>query len=137
MLTARTNSCFTGDIIYFRLFGQDNIVINSEEIARDLLDNRSQNYSDRPELVTNELYGLLVDAHSFRLTWLRILRLGADYNTAFMPYNSRWRLQRKMLQKSFRQDVVPVFRPMQATKTHELLLNMMEDPAGYIKHFEA
>ena len=53
-----------------------------------------------------------------------------------MPYNSRWRLQRKMLQQSFRHDVVPKFQPMQAKKTHELLLSMMEAPEEYVKHFE-
>jgi hypothetical protein len=43
-------------MVYTRLFGQENIVINSEEIARDLLEHRSQNYSDRPEVATNTLY---------------------------------------------------------------------------------
>jgi len=48
-------------MVYTKLFGQDNIIVNSEEIARDLLQNRSQNYSDRPEIATNELYDLLND----------------------------------------------------------------------------
>lgn len=50
-----------GDMVYTKLFGQDNIVINSEKIARALLEHRSQNYSDRPEIATNELYDLLKD----------------------------------------------------------------------------
>jgi len=41
--------------MYTRLFGQEIIVINSEEIARDLLEHRSRNYSDRPDIATNEL----------------------------------------------------------------------------------
>lgn len=106
-----------GDIVLTRLFGQDNIVVNSEEIARDLLEHRAQNYSDRPEIVANELFGL-------------------DYNTLFMRYSSRWRLQRKILNQSFRQDVVHNFRPMQAAKAHELLLNLLEDPLDYAKHLE-
>ncbi|KAG0700293.1 cytochrome P450 [Suillus ampliporus] len=106
-----------GGLIYIRLFGQDNIVINSEEIARELLENRSHNYSDRPELATNELFGI-------------------DWTTAFMRYGSRWRTQRKIIQQSFRQDVVPNFRPTQVAKSHELLLNLLEDPSGYPKHVE-
>jgi hypothetical protein len=43
-------------VVYTQLFGQDNIIINSERVARDILENRSQNYSDRPEIATNELY---------------------------------------------------------------------------------
>ncbi|KAG1856466.1 cytochrome P450 [Suillus subluteus] len=105
------------DMVYTKLFGQDNIVINSEEIARDLLENRSQNYSDRPEIATNDLFGV-------------------DHTTAFMRYNDRWRLHRKILHQSFRQDVVPDFRFMQVAKTHELLLNLLEDPLGYPKHLE-
>ncbi|KAG2125389.1 cytochrome P450 [Suillus clintonianus] len=106
-----------GDVVYTTLFGQDNIVINSEEIARDLLENRSQNYSDRPEIATNELFGV-------------------DHTTAFMRYNSRWRLHRKIYHQSFRHDVTSNFRPMQLAKTHELLMNLLEDPSGYPKHLE-
>ncbi|KAF9237855.1 hypothetical protein BU15DRAFT_62877 [Melanogaster broomeanus] len=42
----------TGDLVYSRLFNQDIIIINSEKIAKDLLEDRSSNYSDRPNLVT-------------------------------------------------------------------------------------
>ncbi|KAG2111177.1 cytochrome P450 [Suillus discolor] len=107
-----------GDVVYTRLFGQDNIIINSERVARDLLDHRSQNYSDRPEIATNELFGI-------------------DYTTAFMRYGSRWRLQRKILQQSFRQAAVPTFQPMQIAKSHDLLLNLLEDPLNYQEHLEA
>ncbi|KAG1744911.1 cytochrome P450 [Suillus paluster] len=97
-----------GDMVHTRLFGQDKIVVNSEETARDLLDHRSQNYSDRPEI----------------------------YNTAFMRYSSRWRLHRKIFHQSFRQDMIPNFRLMQVTKAHELLLNLMEDPLHYATHLD-
>jgi hypothetical protein len=49
----------SGNLMYIRLFSLENIVINSEEIARDLLEHRSRNYSDRPEIATNELYDFL------------------------------------------------------------------------------
>jgi len=106
-----------GDVVYTRLFLQDNVVINSEQVARDLLEHRSQNYSDRPEIATNELFGV-------------------DYNTGFMSYGSRWRLHRKFMHQSFRQDVAPNFRTMQVAKAHELLLNLLEDPSDFPKHLE-
>jgi len=53
-----------------------------------------------------------------------------------MRYNDRWRLHRKILHQSFRQDVVPNLRLMQLEKTHELLLNLLENPSGYPKHLE-
>ena len=47
------NSPFTrtqGDLLYLEIFGQKILVINSEKVAEDLLDKRSQNYSDRPQV---------------------------------------------------------------------------------------
>ena len=44
-----------GDIVHSRLLGQDIIIINSENIAKDLLENRSRNYSDRPYLFIIDL----------------------------------------------------------------------------------
>lgn len=47
--------CFKGDLVYSRIFDQDVIIINSEKVAKALLEDRSSNYSGRPHLVTNEL----------------------------------------------------------------------------------
>jgi hypothetical protein len=46
---------FQGDLVYSRFFDQDVIIINSEKIAKALLEDRSSNYADRPHLVTNTL----------------------------------------------------------------------------------
>ena len=46
---------FAGDLVYSRVLGQDVIIINSEKIAKDLLENRSSNTSGRPYLITNKL----------------------------------------------------------------------------------
>ncbi|KAK7041606.1 hypothetical protein VNI00_009196 [Paramarasmius palmivorus] len=40
-----------GDIVHFRLFNQDVILLNSARIAGDLLRRRASNYSGRPRLV--------------------------------------------------------------------------------------
>lgn len=44
-----------GDLVYSRLLGKDIIIINSEQIAKELLETRSKNYSDRPYFITNEM----------------------------------------------------------------------------------
>ena len=46
-----------GDLVYTRLLNQEVIVLNSEEVAKDLLERRSYNYSDRPAIIrmTNDL----------------------------------------------------------------------------------
>ena len=46
---------FQGDLVYSRFFDQNVIIINSEKIAKALLEERSSNYADRPHLVTNTL----------------------------------------------------------------------------------
>ena len=47
-----------GELLYLRLLNQEVIIINSEEVAKDLLERRSSNYSDRPRIVcmTNDLW---------------------------------------------------------------------------------
>ncbi|ESK87132.1 cytochrome p450 [Moniliophthora roreri MCA 2997] len=47
-----------GDIVYFRLFNQNIIVLNSGRVAADILDRRAANYSKRPRMpVVNYLTG--------------------------------------------------------------------------------
>ncbi|ESK88115.1 cytochrome p450 [Moniliophthora roreri MCA 2997] len=43
-----------GDIVHFRLFNQDVILLNSAKAAGDLLDRRASNYSQRPRSVVAE-----------------------------------------------------------------------------------
>lgn len=52
-----------GDLIYTRLLGRDIVIINSELVAKELLENRSRNYSDRPYLVTRDLQVPLSMSH--------------------------------------------------------------------------
>ena len=40
----------SGDIVYLSALGRPIVVLSSEEVARDLLDKRGTNYSDRPNL---------------------------------------------------------------------------------------
>lgn len=53
--TSVETSSHTGDLVYTKLLGKHIIIVSSEKIAKDLLEHRSRNYSDRPSLVTNEL----------------------------------------------------------------------------------
>jgi hypothetical protein len=47
---------YEGDLVYSTILGQEFIVINSEELAHTLLDQRSGVYSDRPYISTSTLY---------------------------------------------------------------------------------
>ncbi|KAH7913596.1 cytochrome P450 [Hygrophoropsis aurantiaca] len=96
-----------GDIVYSRALGQEIIIINSEDVARALMEKRSHNYSDRPRLAT-------------------ILPFGWGYNTGFQPYADRWRLHRRCLHQAFRADSVSHYRPMQLRKARQLCLSIFE-----------
>ena len=63
-----------GDIVYLNILGQDTIVLGSLKAARDLLDKRSANSSDRPTSVMVQLYvgRLLLRSR------VLICRLGSD-----------------------------------------------------------
>jgi hypothetical protein len=45
----------TGDLLYLEILGQKILVINTEQIAQELLDKRSLNYSDRPQVLMVKL----------------------------------------------------------------------------------
>ncbi|GJJ08930.1 hypothetical protein Clacol_003150 [Clathrus columnatus] len=47
-----------GDITYLTLFGNPMIILNSLKVVRELMNERSANYSNRPYSVMNELCGL-------------------------------------------------------------------------------
>ncbi|KAF9237858.1 cytochrome P450 [Melanogaster broomeanus] len=104
-----------GDLIYSRLFNQEIIIINSEKIAKDLLEDRSSNYSDRPDIVTMALFGV-------------------DFSTAFLRYGDRWRLHRRFFHQSFKADAVSRFAPMQQQKAHQLLHRLLQSPEKYFDH---
>ena len=48
LLTQFSDKLYIGDVIYTYAFGRSLIILNSVDAARDLLDKRSANFSDRP-----------------------------------------------------------------------------------------
>ncbi|KAH7925827.1 cytochrome P450 [Leucogyrophana mollusca] len=106
-----------GDLVYSRLLNQEIVVINSEKVAKDLLEKRSNNYSDRPNIVTNELFGV-------------------GFNSILMRYGPRWRLHRRLFHQALRPEASLSFRPMQLRKTRQLLLNLLEEPTSFAEHIQ-
>ncbi|EGN97597.1 hypothetical protein SERLA73DRAFT_75262 [Serpula lacrymans var. lacrymans S7.3] len=106
-----------GDLIYTRLLSQDVVVINSEKVARDLLDKRSYNYSDRPLLVTTELFG-----------WM--------FNVALLRYGNGWRQHRRLMHDKLRSTAALTYRPLQMRKAHQLLVDLYEAPNDFVLHLQ-
>lgn len=106
-----------GDIVYAKILGGDYVIINSETVARELLDQRSAIYSDRPHMPSAEL-------------------LGVRYMTLLMPYGDEWRLHRKMYQLALNKEQSRKYAPMQLRRAHELLVRLVTTPQGYRGHLE-
>ncbi|KAH0828054.1 cytochrome P450, partial [Lanmaoa asiatica] len=108
-----------GGIIYTRLLTQDIIVINSDKVAQDLLDRRSQNYSSRPAslIPMNELFG-------------------TEFSSIFLPYGDRWRLHRRFFHQAFHLNAAPSFRPIQLRKSHDLIMRVASKPHDFPAHLK-
>nr|VWP00396.1 Uncharacterized protein [Ganoderma boninense] len=106
-----------GDVMYLSLLGRDVVVLGSLTAARDLLDKRSANYSDRPTLVMAEL----VD-----FGWL----------TALMNYGPRWRAHRRAMHLAMAPETALQYAGTQADAAHRFVADLLREPqdlAAYIK----
>ncbi|KAG2031138.1 cytochrome P450, partial [Suillus americanus] len=97
-----------GKIIHSRILGINFIIINSETIARELLDKRSANYSTRPVIRTNELSGL-------------------DFNTVLLPYGETLRRHRKIFHQVLRAEVSASYHKMYSSHANNLVINLLND----------
>ncbi|KAI9566868.1 CyP450 monooxygenase [Boletus coccyginus] len=104
-----------GDLLYLEILGQKILVINSEKVAEDLLDKRSQNYSDRPQVPMVTLMG-----------W--------EFNVGFIPYGPSWRKHRKAMHHALNQTAMLNYRGLQLNKVHQLVKNILHVPENMEAH---
>ncbi|KAG2369077.1 cytochrome P450 [Suillus spraguei] len=107
-----------GDLIYFRLLGLDFIVVNSEKVARALMDQRSAIYSDRPFIATNKLFGV-------------------DFSTVMLSYHSSdWKLHRKMFHHALRLESASRYHDIHTKRVRPLLKDLLDDPLHFEIHIQ-
>ncbi|KZT69382.1 cytochrome P450 [Daedalea quercina L-15889] len=106
-----------GDMIFLRVFNTPMLIVNSARAARDLMEKRSAKYSDRPYTVR------LIDL------------MGMDVNIGLMRYDETFRKHRKWIQAPYSDNAsLAQYKLVQTRETHALLLNLLHDPKGYLKH---
>ncbi|KIJ12558.1 hypothetical protein PAXINDRAFT_14638 [Paxillus involutus ATCC 200175] len=105
-----------GDMVYARLLGQEYVILNSQSDATELLEKRSQIYSDRPFVASIAPYGM-------------------GCNFAFEPYGDHWRLCRRIFHQTFRADSAATFRPLELRTARQIIVNMIDDPDQYASHY--
>ncbi|KAF9238522.1 cytochrome P450 [Melanogaster broomeanus] len=106
-----------GEILYVPLLGLDFIVLNSEKVARALLDQRSGIYSDRPSVPTYKMFGI-------------------DFSTVTLPYGDEWKLHRKLLHYSLRSHSASKYCDTYMRKTRDLLMNLLATPEQFERHLK-
>jgi len=103
-----------GDIIGFNLFGRQMIVLNSYEVAKEMLEKNASIYSDRP---TMTMHGKLM---GFR-----------GHGTVFIPYGASWRERRKLLHQAVSKSGMTHFHPELRTVTYQILADALNDPVKF------
>ncbi|CAA7263055.1 unnamed protein product [Cyclocybe aegerita] len=106
---------YNSDMVHTEVFGQHTVVVNSREIADELLEKRARNTSGRQYMPITHL-----------LDW--------DYNIALMSYSDEWRKHRKACQQHLNRDAARLFQPIQIQKTHEMLLGLLHSPENFEAH---
>ncbi|EKM55873.1 uncharacterized protein PHACADRAFT_209385 [Phanerochaete carnosa HHB-10118-sp] len=107
---------YGSDLVHFEVLGTHIVVINSAEVAKDLLEKRSSIYSDKQRSVMiQELTG-----------WHR--------NFSLLPYGDGWRIRRRLFHQQFRPMAVPHYHPMQVKGVHGLLRSLLDSPEHFRDH---
>ncbi|TFK63909.1 cytochrome P450 [Pluteus cervinus] len=106
---------YDSPIVHANVLGQHIVVINSRKYANELFEKRSHIYSDRPTFPMVELMG-----------W--------SYNSALLPYGTKWRRHRRLFHQVLKKDAATTYEPVEAKKIHELLYNLLSEPEAVLGH---
>ncbi|EIM85782.1 cytochrome P450 [Stereum hirsutum FP-91666 SS1] len=98
---------FSGDILSLRIMGQNIIILSSLHVAKELLQKRARNWSDRPVIPLLHLMQLS--------TW----------NTIFVSDTDAHRAQRRIADQHFRPSALSPYRSMMRWRVNELLRSFL------------
>ncbi|KAJ7200308.1 cytochrome P450 [Mycena pura] len=113
---------YDSDIIYLDVAGTPIVVLSSMEAATELLEKRSNIYSDRQ-----------LQEHTARLPMVNEL-MGWSFNFGFMTYGERWRKCRRIFHQDFNAEAVRKYYPKERAACHELLRRLLRDPDNIVHH---
>ena len=114
--------------MYLNALGQHMVVLGSHKAARELLEKRSSNYSDRPQSIMAKLYICHTSANSCVPSLTSLDRTGLNCLFLLENYGSRWRLHRRVFHQSFNSDAVQNYQTVQLNSARRLLSSMLRSP---------
>ncbi|KAI1790771.1 cytochrome P450 [Ganoderma leucocontextum] len=101
-----------GDIFYLEILGRKIVIVNKYDMANELMDKRSANYSDRP-------------------VFPLFMNLGWGVSVTFLRYGAQFFKQRRILQQYLAKAEVPRFRPIHTDEARKMLKNLLDRPADF------
>ncbi|KAK0223484.1 cytochrome P450 [Armillaria fumosa] len=114
-LTYAKWSATYGDVLYLDTPGNPTIILNSAQATTELLEKRSGNYSDRPEM------------HMMFLA-------GWNFSLGLMRYSDWWRMHRRIFHQYFQPRALPSYYPTQLKATSVLLRQLLQSPDNFFQH---
>lgn len=124
-----------GGLVYVNMLGKDFIIINSANVAHDLMDRRSTIYSERPHIAANKLYVTWLVESRGRNGLTRAHRFGMDFNSGLLPYGNKWRLHRKLFNTALNKGTARQYQPIAISKARQLIENLLDMPEDYDHHY--
>lgn len=119
--------------MYAKLLNRAVLVINSVDVARNLMEKRGAIYSDRPRFVLmNEMY-VLPDPE-YHIANVAKPRLGLDGNVAMLPYGERFRRSRRWIHDSFSTTALSTYHSRQRRETNVLLKGILARPTAFTSY---
>ncbi|KAF9255675.1 putative CyP450 monooxygenase [Marasmius fiardii PR-910] len=106
-----------GPLVYLRVPGKHFIIINSSKLANELLQKRSQVYSDRA------FSNVLESA-------------GWGFSLPAMPYSDEWQINRRLHHRSLNTRSMPRFWPTLERNVHQFLQSLINEPSYFMDHIE-
>ena len=123
-----------GNLVYCTLFGRQILIIQTMDVAKALLEQRSGVYSDRPPVKANKEYAKYT---GFPIVLpINLYSIGSEFNSALLRYGEKWRLHRRLFHQSFRADSVRDYLPIQLRKVRQLLIGIFNSPDQYQRQIE-
>ncbi|KAJ3983249.1 cytochrome P450 [Lentinula detonsa] len=115
---ARWAKEFGSDILHLKIAGENYIVLNSYEMAMDLLDKRSSNYSGRPHVMM--LHDLI----------------GWEGDLVYLPYGDEMKLHRKLFHQEFHPTDSSLYQPHHKKALSLFLNNLIDTPEEWLGHIQ-
>ncbi|KIM45541.1 hypothetical protein M413DRAFT_442214 [Hebeloma cylindrosporum] len=106
-----------GDATYLEILGSPLVILNTYDACVEILEKRSDIYSDRP-------VGIMAN-----------ILMGWSQAVVMAPYNDRWRRFRRICAQSMRKDAVKHFHPIQEREVGRYLGTLLKDPEHFMENF--